>query len=150
MDQLKHLQNTEATARLETLVTVFGLNPNLIKYWNEGKLYYSYITGGGLLASIDTITYDPNYQEMVKQYEKRTGNLVYHVIESGRLLNLLYVSVSDITITEDEQREIWDMELMNQTFSWVAAYVINLDNPSLSEHGDIVLDSYQGVLIRTH
>lgn len=150
MDQLKHLQKTEATTRLETLVTVFSLNPNLIKYWNEGKLYYSYITCGGLLASIDTITYDPNYQELVNQYEKRTGNLVYHVIESGRLLNLLYVSEPQKNITEDEQREIWDMELMNQTFSWVAAYVINLDNPSLSEHGDIFLDSYQGVLIRTN
>lgn len=149
MDKLKHLQKTEATARLETLVTVFSLNPNLIKYWTEGKLYYSYITGG-LLASIDTITYDPNYQELVNQYEKRTGNLVYHVIESGRLLNLLYVSRPQKNITEDEQREIWDMELMNQTFSWVAAYVINLDNPSLSEHGDIFLDSYQGVLIRTN
>lgn len=149
MDKLIHLQKKEATTRLETLVTVFSLNPNLIKYWNEGKLYYSYITGG-LLASIDTITYDPNYQELVNQYEKRTGNLVYHVIESGRLLNLLYVSGPQKNITEDEQREIWAMELMNQTFSWVAAYVINLDNPSLSEHGDIFLDSYQGVLIRTN
>lgn len=34
MDQLKHLQKTEATTRLETLVSIFSLNPNLIKYWN--------------------------------------------------------------------------------------------------------------------
>lgn len=149
MDISKSAQLQEANNRLETLVNVFNLNPNLLKYWSEGKLYYSYLTGGGLLASIDTITYDPNYQERVKQYEDRTGNLVYHVIESGSLLNLLYVSAPDKNISEDEQRGIWDMELMNQTFSWVSAYVINLDDPDLSEHGFILLGAYQGVLIRT-
>ncbi|HER9585289.1 TPA: hypothetical protein VM496_000642 [Streptococcus pyogenes] len=145
----KSTQFKESKNRLEMLVKAFNLNPNLIKYWNEGRLYYSYLTGGGLLASIDTITYDPNYQKIVKEYEERTGNLVYHVIESRSLLNLLYVSAPDKNISEDEQREIWDMELMNQTFSWVSAYVINLDNPELSEHGDIFLDVYQGVLVRT-
>lgn len=149
MDISKSAQLQEANNRLETLVNVFSLNPNLNEYWHEGELYYSYLTGGGLLASIDTITFDPRYQEQVKQYEDRTGNLVYHVIESGSLLNLLYVSAPDKNISENEQREIWDMELMNQTFSWVSAYVINLDDPDLSEHGDILLGAYQGVLIRT-
>lgn len=148
MDSVKSAQLQEASDRLKTLVNVFSLNPNLIKYWNEGELYYSYLTGGGLLASIDTITYDPRYQEQVKQYEDRTGNLVYHVIESGSLLNLLYVSAPRSEFSEEEQREAWDSEFLEE-LSCASAYVINLLEPDFSEHGDIFLDTYQGVLVRT-
>ncbi len=36
MDISKSAQLQEANNRLETLVNVFNLNPNLLKYWNGG------------------------------------------------------------------------------------------------------------------
>lgn len=148
MDKLKQLQRTEADNRLELLVKLYDLNPNLIKYWNDGKLYYSYLTGGGFLASIDTITYDPRYQKIVKEYEDRTGNLVFHVIESGHLLNLLYISAPEADFSEEDQRDYWDSEFIEE-LNCISAYVFNLNEPNLSEHGDIFLASCQGVLVRT-
>lgn len=148
MNTSKVLQLQVANDRLEELVKVYGLNPNLSKYWKDGKLYYSYLTGGGLLASIDTITYNPEYQQLVHAFEKRTGDKVFHVIESGQFLNLLYVSAPDEELSEEEQQETWDFEFIEE-LNCINAYVINLEEPSLSEYGDIFLGSYQGVLIRT-
>lgn len=147
MNTAKSAQLQEANDRLKKLVRKFDLNPNLVKYWNEGKLYYSYLTGGGLLASIDTITYDPNYQKLVEEYETKTGNLVYHAVESGHLLNLLYVSRPESNCSEEQQREIWDMECLEN--GYIGAYVINLEEPEFSEHGDIFVEAYQHVLVRT-
>ena len=147
MDKIKSLQQNEAINRLETLVNTYSLNENLLKYWKEDKLYYSYLTGGGLLASIDTITYNPNYQKLVEEYETKTGNLVYHAVESGHLLNLLYVSRPESNCSEEEQREIWDMECLDN--GYIGAYVSNLEEPEFSEHGDIFVEAYQHVLVRT-
>ena len=39
-------QKKEAISRLEKLNETLGINPNLIKYFKEDRLYYSYLTGG--------------------------------------------------------------------------------------------------------
>ena len=92
-------QAQEAIARINTLVRQCGLNPKIAKYSNEGKIYYSYLTAGGLMGSIDTITYDPKYAEAVRQFESLfRGSKVYHAIETktgfGTMLSLLYVSAN--------------------------------------------------------
>ena len=52
----------EAIQRIKTLTEKYQLNPHILDYFLEGKVYYSYLTAGGLMASIDTISYDPAYR----------------------------------------------------------------------------------------
>lgn len=131
----------EALTRLEELCDEMGLNPKVYDYFNEGKLYYSYLTAGGYMGSIDTINYDKRYADAVKAIEKETGALVYHVIETqvknAVLLALLYVS----KYTED-----WMTEHLENNL--IYAYVCCPDSPLDYEVGSIALSSKQGALIR--
>ena len=136
----------EAINRIKTLIEKCNLNSNVLKYFNEGKVYYSYLTAGGFMGSIDTISYDKDYEKAVKDFEiKHQNYLVYHAIESiathGKLLSLLYVS---------EDKEEWESERIESNNS-IMSYVVNLDNPKLSEFGYIAIDSFMGsgALVRT-
>lgn len=136
----------EAINRIETLIEKCNLNPNVLKYFKEGKRYYSYLTAGGFLGSIDTISYDKAYEQAVKKFETKHHDwLVYHAIESitshGKLLSLLYVS---------DRKEEWEFERL-QSNNFIMSYVLNLDNPKLSESGCIAIDTFgeSGALVRT-
>lgn len=136
----------EAINRIKALIEKCKLNPNVLKYFKEDKVYYSYLTAGGFMGSIDTISYDKNYEKAVKDFEtKHPDYIVYHAIESitahGKLLSLLYVS------SDKEDWESERLESNNNTMS----YVFNLDNPKLSEFGYITIDSFMesGALVRT-
>jgi hypothetical protein len=48
----KEAKKEEAVKRLEELTKTFNLRPNILKYFKEDKLYYSYITCKGLLKSL--------------------------------------------------------------------------------------------------
>lgn len=128
----------EASFRLEQLVSNLGLNPNVVKYWNEGRLYYSYLTGGGFMGSIDKVEYDPKNADVVKQFEAEYGSMVYHAIESKGTLILLSVS-NDATE--------WKYERLEN--NKIMAYVHNFEHPDQSEFGDVVLTSLHGALVRT-
>ena len=96
----------EAINRINTLIEKCNLNPNVLKCLNEDKVYYSYLTAGGFIGSVDTVSYDKNYEKAVKDFETKHPNYqVYHVIESittqGKLLSLLYVS---------DDKEAWESE----------------------------------------
>lgn len=136
----------EAINRIETLIKKCNLNPNVLKYFKEEKKYYSYLTAGGFLGSIDTISYDKAYEQAVKKFETDYPNcLVYHAIESitshGKLLSLLYVG---------DKKEDWECERL-QSNNFIMSYVLNLDNPELSESGCIAIDTFgeSGALVRT-
>lgn len=136
----------EAINRIETLIEICNLNPKVLKYFKEGKVYYSYLTAGGFLGSIDTISYDKAYKQAVKKFEiEHQDYLVYHVIEtitlSGKFLSLLYVS---------NEKKDWESERL-QSDNAIMAYVLNLDNPELSEFGYITVDRFgeSGALVRT-
>lgn len=135
----------EAINRIKALIEKCNLNPNVLKYFNEGKVYYSYLTAGGFMGSIDTISYDKNYEKAVKDFEKKHDCIVYHAIESitthGKLLSLLYVS---------EDKEEWESERLESDNN-IMSYVVNLDNPKLSEFGYIAIDGFMksGALVRT-
>lgn len=47
------MQN-EAIRRIKTLIKKLNLNANILEYFKDGKKYYSYLTGGGFLGSVDT------------------------------------------------------------------------------------------------
>lgn len=136
----------EAINRIKALIEKCNLNPNVLKYFNEGKVYYSYLTAGGFMGSIDTISYDKNYEKAVKDFEEKHPDYnVYHAIESitahGKLLSLLYVS---------SDKEEWEGERLESN-NIIMSYVINLDNPDLSEFGYIAIDGFMksGALVRT-
>lgn len=140
----------EALARLQKLEeSLPNVNPNIRKYFEEGKLYYSYLTGGGFIGSIDTITYNPNYEQAVREFEQSKDKLVYHVIETGNSLTFLYVTLSTDEWEEEELAYEWDEERLSKDNS-LLAYICNLENPSYSEFGYIGIDTFMdsGALIR--
>lgn len=53
----------EAINRIKTLIKKCKLNPNVLKYFKEDKVYYSYLTAGGFIGSIDTVSFDKNYEK---------------------------------------------------------------------------------------
>lgn len=126
----------EALARLEALTDKFDLNPHIFDYFEEGRLYYSYRTAGGLMGSIDTIQYDERYAKLAQKFEKQRDWLVYHAIESGKTLALLYVS---------DHEEDWEMERLYG--SMICALVHDFEE-DYDEIGDIRLSSLQGALVR--
>lgn len=139
-------QVNEALARIDTLVKECGLNPKVGEYFKQGKLYYSYITGGGFIGSIDTITYDPRYAKAVKQFESEFRDcMVYHVIETrthfGLMLSMLYVGPD-----EDE----WEGQRLDGHD--IIAYVFNVDEPDCSDIGYIRVDGFggSGALVRVN
>ena len=137
MSNSKEKMFTEALKRLTDLEKQFGLRPNIYKYFKEGKLYYSYLVLG-ISGCIDTINSDVRYAKIVEEFEEKYGHLVYHVIEAGNMIALLYVGCDE---------EEWETEVLLDK-QYLASYVYNLDNPQLSEFGDIVVSSSDGVLVR--
>ncbi len=133
-------QKAEALYRMRQLTEAFDLNPNLVKYLEEGRVYYSYITGGGMFACVDTITYDPSYVEVIKNFQEESGGYVYHAIETntkyGKMLTLLFV-----TPYEDN----WKMERLTENY--IYAYVYNFSDAD-GERGDVFLSSDNGALVR--
>ena len=71
------LQREEAERRIDELTEAFHLNPNIKKYFREGKVYYSYITGG-IIGSIDTIEYDARYAQVIRIL--RSGQAVWYTM----------------------------------------------------------------------
>ena len=115
-----------------------------LQYFKEGIVYYSYLTAGGLIASIDSISYDSRYEKIVCNFENRhKGYIVLHAIESksayGDMLSLLYVG---------NDANNWKEERLFHDY--IAAYTVNFNHPDLSEFGDIVIGGFEqsGALIR--
>ena len=144
MDKINSIAFVEAKKRILELTEKMGLNPNVLKYFEEGKVYYSYLTAGGFIGSIDTIAHDSRYEEAVKNFEREyEGNIVFHAIETitewGEMLSLLYVGNNP-----DE----WEVERLYQNY--IAAYTVNFSRPDDSEFGDIIIQGFgkSGALVR--
>lgn len=129
-------QHQEALVRLSMLEELFGLNPKVKKYFEEGKLYYSYLTVGGYMGSIDTIHYDDRYADVVNDFEEQTSYLVYHVIEHKNTISALFVS---------DTPDRWVGE--RPASAGVMAWVLDMDTGE-NEIGYIKLDVLQGALRR--
>ena len=134
----------ETISRIKTLIDKYNLNPNVLKYFRKGQVYYSYLTAMGMMGSIDIISYNEDYEKVVKDFEtENKGYMVYHAIESitpdGKLLSLLYTS---------DDKEDWDAERLEDNY--LMAYVKNLSYTDSSEFGDIFIDGFgdSGALVR--
>lgn len=141
MKDMENSQREEAGRRLDVLTERFNLSPRIREHFNEGRVYYSYITAFAI-GSIDTIEYDPRYAQVVREFEGRTDCLVYHAIETGNMLALLYVS----SYLDD-----WPAERL-QDGDYISAYVHNFASPQCSEFGDIFISGYgeKGCLVRNY
>lgn len=138
-------QMSEALGRIRTLVDSLGLNAKVEGYFAEGKVYYSYLTAGGFIGSIDSIEYDSRYSAALRTFEsEHRGYLVYHAIETksafGTTLSLLFVG-------PDEKE--WEGQRLDGND--IYCYVANVDNPDWSEFGFVTLEGFggSGALVRT-
>ena len=130
---MKAKQRTEALKRMEML----HLHENVIDDFKEINLL-NQSEHGGILYWVEG-----EMERKIREWEEKTGNLVYHVIhdytEFGELLSLLYVSVY-----EDE----WEMDNGELKDGYVYAYVYNHDVPEFSEIGLIRVQPRFGGLVR--
>ena len=144
--KLKELQKKEAILRMETLINKYTLYPRLLEYLKEDRIYYSYLTGNGMIGNVDTLEYDYRYVEIKNTIESRLDCYVYHMIESSmifagnryKFLNFLFVS---------KDANDWEYMRPESDLSedYIQAYVYNIEDPDLSEIGDIFLDTYPGI-----
>ncbi len=128
-------QVTEALRRMKKL----NLHENVIReFREEGKLNRSESQMGSLYWL------DEAEEKMVRDWEKETGNVVYHVIktpmEFGLCYSLLYVS----TYTDE-----WEMDNEDVEAGAPCVYVLNADDPLCSEYGSIGIAKRFGGLVRT-
>ena len=123
----------EALERMKLL----KLHANPVKeFRKDGKLNLS--EGYGALYWLDD-----EQERLVRAWEKKTGNLAYHVIhtryEFGDTLSLLYVS---------KFQEEWPKDREDLRNGTALAYVMNLDYGDCSEYGYIGIKPMFGGVIR--
>ena len=134
----KQAQKAEAIRRIMYLTEKYDLNPNLLKYYKEGKIYYTESIIPGLWASMDNITYDHKYVELVQRLERIYNVHVYHCILTGPLFDMLYVS---------SHEDGWEMERPESETGWVMSATYNSEYDEF-EFGNIQLSVASQTLIR--
>ena len=131
---MKAKQRTEALKRMELL----NLHENVIDDFKEIALL-NQSEHGGILYWVEG-----EMEKKIREWEEKTGNLVYHVIhdytEFGELLSLLYVS---------QYEEEWEMERDDLVNGYPLAYVMNLTDDWCSEYGSIGIRPQWGGVVRT-
>lgn len=131
---MKAKQRTEALKRMELL----KLHENVIDDFKEIALL-NQSELGGILYWVEG-----EMEKKIREWEEKTGNLVYHVIhdytEFGELLSLLYVSQY-----EDE----WETDREDIQDGYALAYVMNLTDDWCSEYGSIGIRPQWGGVVRT-
>ena len=131
---MKAKQRTEALKRMELL----KLHENVIDDFKEIALL-NQSELGGILYWVEGET-----EKKIREWEEKTGNLVYHVIhdytEFGELLSLLYVSTYE---------EEWETDREDIQDGYALAYVMNLTDDWCSEYGSIGIRPQWGGVVRT-
>lgn len=136
--EIAQAQVAEALLRMKKL----DLHPNAInEFKNEGKLNKSVPAIGNRAGILYWL--DEDEEKMVREWEKKTGNMVYHVIrnhlEFGICYSFLYVS------TEPEE---WEMDNEDLKEGYPLAYVKNVTDDWCSEYGSIGIRSGFGGVVR--
>ena len=131
---MKTKQRTEALKRMELL----KLHENVIDDFKEISLL-NQSEHGGILYWVEG-----EMEKKIREWEEKTGNLVYHVIhdytEFGELLSLLYVS---------QYEEEWETDREDIQDGYALAYVMNLTDDWCSEYGSIGIRPQWGGVVRT-
>lgn len=131
--QLRQAQVTEALIRMKRL----NLHENVIKeFYESGKLNLS--EHGGILYWLDEAE-----NKMVREWEEKTGNVVYHVIKNNMEFGLCY---SFMYVSPNVDEWLFDNETLESGYP--IAYVMNVDDRDCSEYGSIGIISSIGGLVR--
>lgn len=138
---LKEKQKNEALKRMAML----NLMPQVIKdFEKKDKVYYSERQNAIFNAILYWLDNEPNYVEIVKQFEEKHNCLVYHCqlthMEFGDLLSLLYVS---------ENEEEWEQDKKDLREGCAFSYVANIDCECYNDFGTIGIKPSQGGVLRT-
>lgn len=122
----------------KTRMLMLGISKGIIKDFVEDNVV-SLSEGIGYLYWIDD-----EEKEIVKDFEAKSGGLVYHIIkthtEFGTLYSLLFV---------DKDKAIWHDDKLDIERDIVFSYVVNMDEPAFSEYGSIGFRRNIGGLVRT-
>ena len=123
----------EALDRMKLL----RLHQNAVReFRDEGKLNLSGVYGA-------LYWLNDEQKKLVRDWEEKTGNLVYHVIhnrmEFGEMLNLLYIS---------QYPEEWSKDRADIEKGEILAYAMNLDDDVCSEFGYIGIRPMFGGVVR--
>lgn len=132
--EIAQAQVKEALLRMKTL----KLHENAIREFREtGKLNLSEL--GGILFWLNEAE-----EKMVRDWESKTGNIVYHVIKNyfdfGLCYSFLYVS---------PHPDKWEFDNECLKDGYPLAYVHNDTFEFLSEYGSIEIEPQYGGLKRT-
>lgn len=126
----------EAISRIKELEKEFDLKSDISERFKNGEVLYSSITPKREKGKIQVLSTKREYAKIVEEFENgHKDYLVYHVIETKGadnhvILALLYVS---------NEEEDWEYERLEGDY--IAAYCVNMENPELSEYGDIIIDA---------
>ncbi len=83
-------------------------------------------------------------EKMVRDWEKKTGNIVYHVIKNNMVFGLCY---SFLYVSKESEE--WELDNEDLTDACPYAYVKNVDDDYCSEYGRIGITPRFGGIIRT-
>ncbi|EOW1885784.1 hypothetical protein ACNZ61_002992 [Enterococcus hirae] len=97
-----------------------------------------------------SIPVNSEIQEVIQNFEKRTGGVVYYVLATPfidlnnekkimMMYSLLYVS---------KYKEEWEADILDMSENYQIAYVYNANYPELSELGTIAFNKMNGGLQR--
>ena len=125
----------EALERMQML----HLNEDAIKDFEENDKAWKSETDMGILYWLTE-----EEEKMVKEFEERTGGIVYHLIhnnyrEIGECYSILYVS---------QHKEEWEMDRYDLNSYYPFVYVQNVTDESLSEFGAIGIRPANSGLVR--
>lgn len=130
----REIKKQEAIERMKLL----GLHKNVIREFEKENIL-NLSEHGGMLYWLTTAQ-----QIQVEEFEEEHNAVVYHIIhdytEFGELLTLLYVS---------DYEEEWEYDRDDLHEGYPLAYVVNLDDNSLSEFGSVGVIEQFGGLVRT-
>lgn len=132
-ENLNEMQVSEALQRMKML----KIHENAIADFLKDRTLNKSV--GGFLYWLDD-----SEKKMVEEWQRKTGNLVYHVIKSGLECGVCY---SLLYVSKDPGEWIFDCEDLEQNYAF--AYVENTTDPSGSEYGGIGIHPQFGGVIRT-
>lgn len=125
----------EALIRMQML----HLNEDAIKDFEENEKAWKSETSMGILYWLDE-----KEEKMVKEFEEKTGGLVYHLIhniyeEIGECYSIFYV---------DKEKSEWELDRYNIKDYYPFVYVQNIDDEYCSEFGNIGIRPVNSGLVR--
>lgn len=133
-------QKVEALLRMKKL----DLHENAIReFKEEGKLNLSEPAMGNRVGVLYWLNEDE--EKMVRDWEKETGHLVYHVIKN----NLIDIGLCYSFLYVSKDPDVWVQDNVDMEDGIQFAYVKNADYDGFSESGTIGIRPAFGGVVRT-